>query len=569
MGRLITMKYPRQAGRCSRIVGAIVVILPMTSALADESGADSANFTALSGGSATLLAPALLEASGASIGVVTINNRNIFDLEDPKENKSLFRLANRIHITTRPDVIEQQLLFEPGESFSAQALEESERIIRTKRYIHEVSIQPVRHENGVVDVNVETTDTWTLMPRLSLSRSGGQNKYALGIKEQNLLGSGTAIQLMFKSDVDRDSRILKYNDQNLGNSWYGLSLDYQDNSDGYVRFLEVGKPFYSLNSRNAQGLSYLNRDSTGTFYDRGEIVSEYQEKEAAYGLYRGWSKGLQNGWTRRYSAGLAYEDHRFSAVPDSDYPLSVVPQDRELLTPFVAVEIVENNYEKSKNHDQINTVEDRFLGTRFSARLGVAREDAGSDRDAWLMHVGAQTGIGDSSSNSLLLASALGGRLEKGGVRGARLDLSAKYYRQQSDRRRLYVGLAATYGKNLDLDEYLVLGGETGLRGYPLRFQTGDKRVLFTVEQRYFTNRYLFRLFHVGGAVFFDMGRAWGDSPVGVSDNPLLKDIGVGLRFESGRSGLGRMIHVDLAMPLDDNDGIDSVQILVSTKKGF
>ena len=569
MGRLTTMKLPRQARRCRRIVGAIVMTLPLMSAVAEDSTPESTHIASFSGRSATLLTPALLEASGASIGAVTINNRNIFDLDDPEEDKAIFRLANRIHVTTRPDVIEQQLLFEPGESFSAQALEESERIIRTKRYIHEVSIQPVRHENGVVDVNVETTDTWTLMPRLSLSRSGGQNKYAFGIKEQNLLGSGTAIQLMFKSDVDRDSRVLKYNDENLGNSWYGLSLDYEDNSDGYVRFLEIGKPFYSLNSRNAQGLSFLNKDSIGTFYDRGEIASEYREQEAAYELYRGWSKGLQNGWTRRYSAGLAYEDHRFSPVPDSDYSLSIVPQDRELLTPFVAVEIVEDHFEKSKNHDQINSIEDRFLGTRFTARLGVAREDAGSDRDAWLVHVGAQTGIGDSETNSLLLASALAGRLERGGIRDATLDLSASYYRHQSDRRRLYVGLAATVGKNLDLDKYLVLGGETGLRGYPLRFQTGDKRVLFTVEQRYFTNRYLFRLFHVGGAVFFDMGRAWGDSPVGVSDNPLLKDIGVGLRFESGRSGLGRMIHVDLAVPLDDNDGIDSVQILVSTKKGF
>jgi outer membrane protein assembly factor BamA len=563
------MNYRRETRRCSGIVGAILATAPLVCAAADDSLSESANFKAYSGNTATMLGPALLEASGAVIGAVTINNRNIFDLENPKENKSLFRLANRIHITTRPNVIEQQLLFKPGETFSAQALEESERIIRAKRYIHEVSIQPVRHENGVVDVNVETTDTWTLMPRLSLSRSGGENKYALGLKEQNLLGSGTAIQLMFKSDVDRDSRILKYNDQNLGNSWYGLSLDYQDNSDGHVRYFALGKPFYSLDSRNAQGLSFLSRDSTGTFYDRGEIVSEYQEEETAFELHRGWSKGLQNGWTRRYSAGLSYQDHRFSALPDSEYPLSIMPQDRELLTPFFAVEIVEDHFEKSKNHDQINTVEDRFLGTRFSARLGVAREDAGSDRDAWLVHIGAQTGIGDSSSNSLLLASALGGRLESGGVRGATLDLNARYYRHQSDRRRLYMGLAATYGKNLDLDEYLVLGGETGLRGYPLRFQSGDKRVLFTIEQRYFTNRYLFRLFHVGGAVFFDMGRAWGDSPVGVADNPWLKDIGVGLRFESGRSGLGRMIHVDLAVPLDDKDSIDGVQILVSTKKGF
>jgi outer membrane protein assembly factor BamA len=563
------MNFPREARRCRHFVLAIAAIFPTNNAAADDSVAESVNHTTLSGGSAAVLSPSLLETSGAVIGSITIDSRNIFDLDNPEDNKALFRLANRIHIKTRWNVIQQQLLFKPGESFSAQALEESERIIRAKRYIHEVSIRPVHHEDGVVDINVDTTDTWTLIPRLSVSRSGGKNKGALGIKEQNLLGTGAAIEVMFRTDVDRDSRILKYKDSNLGNSWYGLELDYQNNSDGHFRYFQIGKPFYSLNSRMAHGVSVLSRDSIGTFYDRGEIASEYREEEAAYELHRGWSKGLQNGWTRRYSAGLAYEDHRFSAVPDSEYPLAIVPQDRELLSPFFGVEIVEDHFEKSKNLDQINLVEDRFLGTRLSARIGVAREGFGSDRDAWLLDLGAQTGIGSSQSSSLLLASALGGRLEPGGVRNAKLDLSARYYKHQSAHRSLFMGLTATFGKNLDLEDYLLLGGDNGLRGYPLRFQSGDKRMLFTIEQRYFSDWYVFRLFHIGGAAFFDMGRAWGDSPLGTTNNKWLKDVGIGLRIGSGRSGVGRMIHIDLAVPLDDNDDIDDVQILVSTKRGF
>jgi hemolysin activation/secretion protein len=133
----------------------------------------------------------------------------------------------------------------------------------------------------------------------------------------------------------------------------------------------------------------------------------------------------------------------------------------------------------------------------------------------------------------------------------------------------LYIGLTGTYGHNLDLDQYLVLGGDTGLRGYPLKFQTGDKRAVITVEQRYFTDWYPFRLFHVGGAAFFDVGRTWGNSPVAAADDQLLKNVGVGLRIAGSRSGLGRMIHIDVAVPLDDAEGIDGVQFLVSTRKGF
>ena len=557
----------RNRCRGAALIGVFMALQPGQAFAADLSAEPSG--PQISSGQSAILAPSLLDASGTRVGSVTISSGSIFDLNNPEENKALYRLANRLHIKTRPDVIQQQLLFKPGDPFSAQALEESERILRANRYIQEVSIKPVRHENGAVDVNVETSDVWTLMPKLAVSRSGGKNEAAIGLKEMNLFGSGTAIEVLYKSDVDRDSSILKFVDRNLGNSWYGLKLDLADNSDGYSQFLEIGKPFYSLDSRDALGFSVLNKNSINSFYDRGEVSAEYHDKATVYEVYRGWSKGLRDGWTRRYTAGFAYDDHRFSAVTDSAYPTSVLPEDRELLTPFVGFEIVEDRYEKTKNHDQINRVEDRYLGTRFSARLGVARAGAGSDRDAWLLNVGAQTGFGHSDTSSLLLATQLGGRVERDGARNVSLNVSAKYYKHQSDRRRLYLNLSGTYGRNLDLDQYLVLGGDTGLRGYPLRFQTGDKRALFTIEQRYFTDWYPFRLFHVGGALFFDVGRTWGNSPVGTSGNQLLKDVGVGLRIGSSRSGLGRMIHVDLAVPLDDKDGIDGVQFLVSTRKSF
>ena len=557
-----------QLNRCTGAVlfGVLVALQPIQ-ALADIVAGPSGS--QVSSGPSSVLVPSLLDASGTQVGTVTISSGSIFDLDNPDENKALYRLANRLHIKTRPDVIRQQLLFESGDRFSAQALEESERLLRANRYIQEVSIKRVRREDGGVDVNVETSDVWTLMPKLALSRSGGKNEAAIGLKEMNLFGSGTAIEVLYKSDVDRDSSILKFVDRNLGDSWYGLRLDLADNSDGYSQYLQIGKPFYSLDSRDALGFSVLNKNSINSFYDRGEETSEYQDRATVYEVYRGWSKGLRDGWTRRYTAGFAYDDHRFSAVTDSEYPTSIIPEDRELLTPFVGVEIVEDHYEKSKNHDQLNRVEDRFLGTRIGARLGVARAGAGSDRDAWLLNVRAQTGFGNSDSSSLLLATQLGGRVEQDGARNVSLNVSAKYYKHQSERRRLYMNLSGTYGRNLDLDQYLVLGGDTGLRGYPLRFQTGDKRALFTIEQRYFTDWYPFRLFHVGGALFFDVGRTWGGSPVGTSGKQLLKDVGLGLRIGSSRSGLGRMIHVDLAVPLDDKDGIDGIQFLVSTRKSF
>mgnify|MGYP000473531941 CR=1 FL=1 len=46
-------------------------------------------------------------------------------------------------------------------------------------------------------------------------------------------------------------------------------------------------------------------------------------------------------------------------------------------------------------------------------------------------------------------------------------------------------------------------------------------------------------------------------------------NVGFGLRLASTRSSLGKMIHIDLAFPLDGDPSIDSVQFLVEGKRSF
>jgi hypothetical protein len=65
------------------------------------------------------------------------------------------------------------------------------------------------------------------------------------------------------------------------------------------------------------------------------------------------------------------------------------------------------------------------------------------------------------------------------------------------------------------------------------------------------------------------MGRTWGEAPLSTPSQGLLKDVGIGLRLGSSRSGLGNIIHIDLAFPLDGDPSISKVQLLVETKEKF
>jgi hypothetical protein len=67
---------------------------------------------------------------GTVIGEVRVRSKDIFDAEKPGEDRRIFRLANRLHRTTRVGVVERQLLFRPGEVFSPELVEESARLLR-------------------------------------------------------------------------------------------------------------------------------------------------------------------------------------------------------------------------------------------------------------------------------------------------------------------------------------------------------------------------------------------------------------------------------------------------------
>jgi outer membrane protein assembly factor BamA len=509
-----------------------------------------------------------LEANGAEFGEIRIDNQNIFDLDDPKEDTALFRFANRVHIRTREEVIRNQLLFHTGEPYSRRLMDESERLLRSARYLYDASIVPIAYHDGKVDVRVTTRDVWTLNPGISFGRHGGANTFGIELEELNLLGTGQSISISHKSGIDRDENLLEFKGANLRGSRINVQASYANNSDGLRHELLVDRPFYSLDTRGAGGIALADNEQTDSLYDLGHIVDEFQERRHFVDLYGGLSHGLQDDWARRLTFGFTYDARQFEALTEPA-ATTALPEDRKLVYPWIGFDLVQDDYRKLKNHDEIERTEDFFLGTRITGRLGFSDPALGADRRAVIFAATAGHGWSPTPQSTLLYSGALSGRYEEGEARNAMLDAGVRYYVEQSRRWLFYGTLQGTVGRNLDLDNQILLGGDNGLRGYPLRYQGGDSRALLTLEQRYFTDWYPFRLFRVGGAAFVDVGRTWGDAPLSTPSLGLLKDVGIGLRLGSSRSGLGNIIHVDLAFPLDGDPSISKVQLLVETKERF
>ena len=492
----------------------------------------------------------------------------MFDLSNPEENNWLYRLANRLHIVTKDKVINKQLLFRPGDRYSSRLVDESERILRRNEYLFDADIEPVRYENGVVDLKVKTKDVWSLMPDIYISRSGGENSSRIGIEDDNFLGRGQRINISHTEDVDRDSDRLEIADRHLGRSWVSARLKIEDNSDGKFNLLSATRPFYALDTRWSAGGTVFEDEHRTALYSLGDEAAEFQQDRDFYTAFGGWSPGLKGKWVRRWTAGFTYDDNTFSEVPDPTLP-AAIPEDRRLAYPFIGIELLEDEFQVARNRDQIGKTEDFYMGTRLFASLGWADESFGSDRDALVFTSRARRGFGSLDKNALLLSALTYGRIESGDARNTVLEASAHYYRKQSEKRLFFAKLSATKGHALDLDNPVQIGGDTGLRGYPLRYQSGDSKMLLTIEQRYFTDWYPFRFMRIGGAIFVDTGRAWGTNPVGEENLGWLTNVGLGLRIAPTRLATLKIIHLDVAFPLDGDDSIDSVQVLLEAKRTF
>ncbi|MGB6605688.1 MAG: POTRA domain-containing protein, partial [Steroidobacteraceae bacterium] len=508
-----------------------------------------------------------LEKAHAVVGKIYIDNQNIFDLSDPKDNRPIFRLADRLHATTKPNTIRAQLLFKTGDRYNRRVLDETERILRNENYFYDAWIRTVAYHDGKVDIRVTTKDVWTLNPGFNYSRSGGTNTTGEQLEELNTFGTGTDLKLTHQSNIDRSETEFSVDNNHTLGTWTQVGLTYGDLSDGHMHDYLVNYPFYSLDSHWAGGSNGNDDLQTNSLYDRGNIIDQFSDQHDYVQVYGGWSPGLQSDWVQRWQTGVTYIADRFAPVPTWT-GITTLPENREFVYPWIQYTLIQDDYLRLYNHDQILRTEDFYLGTTATVQVGYAPESFGSTRDALMFQSAWGKGFRNGDS-TLLLSGDFSGRLEGTQLDNGLADVYARYYVTQSKNWLFFSTLVGSKAWRPDLDNQLLLGGDNGLRGYPLRFQDGTGRMLLSAEQRYFTDWYPFRLFRVGAAVFADVGRTWGEPELASPSLGLLKDVGFGLRFGNARSGLGNVIHVDLAFPLNATTGIPKVQFVVQTEQSF
>jgi len=505
------------------------------------------------------------------IGSIRVRRLNVFDLEDPEEDKWLYRVANNFHSLTREYVVRDHLLVSEGEYYNIARLKEAERILRELKFIYDATVRPWRLCGGVVDIEVIIRDIWTFTPTVSLSRSGGASDWALGLRDTNFLGTGKQISLRAESDEERSGTSFLYRDPALFGSRWRFRLGYTDNDDGFDRNILLVRPFFSVYEKWSAGTLLRQTELEEKIWFRGDEVEEFDHQKELYRVFGGrTTDGQNNTRVGRWLYGYHFETNDFS-YSDSPIPPPALPETRDYSYPFFGYQSVQDQYSELKNINYLGRTEDFFTGESYQWTLGWSDDSYGATRD--------QLALNARYSNTLLInadhlwtaSTAVDGywSIDEEAFENLWWTVATRYHMKQSEKWALFGQLRLDYTDGLTGDRQLTLGGDNGLRGYDRNYQVGDRSFVLNVEQRYYSDWHPFRLVRVGAAAFLDVGRAWFNNQDNGSNGDVLANVGVGLRLNSSRADKTSVVHIDLAFPLVKDNDVDDVQFLVKIRDTF
>lgn len=510
----------------------------------------------------------LARFDGLTLGKVEIVPLPIFNTLDPREDHRLYDFINSLHVNTQPYVINHQLLFASGQPFSAQRMEESERILRDNPFFQDAVIVPWRVCGDTVDVLVVTRDLWTLLPKLSYSRTGGDTEWGVEIEDTNIVGTGTQLSFAYYSERERNTARVFYRHPHVAQTRMVFSVGYGESTDGYDRGIELTRPFYSLDARWSAGITARELKLEESLEQSGELTNSFDHITNEYRVHAARSTGLVRNMVQRFWVGFAREENLFEAT---DSTIAPPPTDRVLAYPWAAISVSENEYTVFQNLNSLYRTEDIATGASANFLLGWADEAVNSDLNQWVVQ-GSFVGTPVKKERHLWrVSSELDAKWDRDerAIRNSVATVATTYFHFPGHQWRQYAGLRYDHGKNLAQDELLPLGGEQGLRGYPTEHALGERRLLINLEQRYYFKAHWFNLLRFGAVAFFDMGRTWQEQGVVRAHARLLRSAGVGLRINSSKTSIGRIIHMDLAFPLDEREQLDPYQWTIGAEGTF
>ncbi|TVQ93279.1 MAG: hypothetical protein EA393_02400 [Bacteroidetes bacterium] len=439
--------------------------------------------------------------------------------------------GNKLHVKTQTSTIRNLLLFRENHTFDSLLVKESERLVRSSKYITDVSfhVSEIPENQDSVDIYIRELDKWSIIPGGSLS----SRRMAFSLREENFLGLGHEFHngIVWNHTTGDYAFRTKYYVPNFRNTFINSTLQYgTDEYGNFIKSFAVDRPFFSPFAKWAAGVNisqHLRKDSVWA----GNFM---QFKYNAQDFWAGNAIRIFKGDTEFSRTTNFVSAARFTRIRYLEKPPPTVDTLQFYTnenTYLASLGISTRQYVQDKYIFKFGITEDVPVGRAISITGGYQEKHNFSR-----VYIGGRYSSGNYHSwgylgSNIELGTYLRSSRSEQGVFSAELNYFTNLIEIGNWKLRQFVKPQFIHGIRRTDYNQVTLNEDYGLRGFYSPELSGNSRLLFTSQTQSYAP-WNFIGFHFGPWASFSLGML-GDAETGFRGSRLYSQFGVGVLIKN------------------------------------
>jgi len=444
------------------------------------------------------------------------------------------KTGNKLHVKSQQIAIQNLLLFHQNQVFDSLLVKESERLVRTRGYVHDVSffVKATSKNSDSVDIFIREMDNWSLIPKVSASNSG----ISVNLIDKNFVGFGHVSDnsfIWYKSTGDFAYSI-NYFTPNIRNTYINSTLNFsKDQFKNSVKSFAVDRPFFSPFAKWAAGVSFTQfiKDS---IYFGDTLFSEHRYKSNANDFWVGNAIRIFKGNTEykrttNFISALRYFRIRYLEKPIEMFDTHYMFYNEDFY--LASFGITTRKYLQDKYIFRFGITEDVPVGRVYSLTAGYQVKN-NTERIYFGMRFSAGNyhEWGYLSSNFEYGSFYHAGHPEQG-VFTAGVNYFTGLIEIGKWKFRQFLKPQVTIGIKRFTNDSITLNEGYGLDGFRSPTLTGTNRLLITSQTQLYAP-WNFIGFHFGPFLIISLGML-GDEVAGFKNSKVYSQIGLGVLIKN------------------------------------
>jgi hypothetical protein len=447
----------------------------------------------------------------------------------------LTHTGNSLHVKTQVIAIRNLLLIRKNEPFNSFFVKESERLIRTQKFVHDVSFFVVSSgaKSDSVDIFIRELDIWSLNPKIEISTS----LMKIDITDKNFLGLGHEFQSVLSRNISTGINAFRTNYfiPNILTTYINSNLHYEVDGYGNIkRSLAFDRPFYSPYARWAGGISISSQVKRDSLVGLTPVYVPLNLKFKTQDFWGAKAIAIFKGDTEDELATNLIFSARFLRIrylekpTDINDPLHIYSNENFYLA---GIGISTRKYVQDKYIFKFGTTEDVPVGKVLEFTGGYQLRD-----NAWRPYLGMRLSFGNYNEWGYLSTNIEYGTFfrashsEQGAV-----TLGINYFTGLFEigkwKFRQFIKPQVTIGINRFSYDTLTLNDGRGIDGFNSTGLSGTNRLLFMLQTQSYAP-WNFIGFNFGPFLVCSVGML-GDAISGFKNRKLYSQIGFGILIKN------------------------------------